>query len=128
MHEFDFGTVEQWAVFTLALLTFAFSGWRWALGEHQKINATINSQVEKRESKFDRLSDRAELKYAEASRRDAELSERITAMRAEQIEKMQPYVTRAELDRRIEKLEDAQVLGNAKLDAILHRLAGVKHP
>lgn len=126
MEHLDLGSIEQWILIILALFSQSFGLLRWVSNGFDNVYKHIDSVKKERDKQIEFVKERAELRYAEGAKRDAELSERITSTRADYMQALTQYVTRPELDRRLEKIEDALTITDSKLDAILHRLAGVK--
>lgn len=97
------------------------------LKRHDSTEKRITYLVGERNVAIENLRARADAGFAQSSQRYAELSERITREKLENLREMQPYVTRSEMDKRFERIENFQGVLNNKMDAILQRIAGVKH-
>lgn len=85
----------------------------------QRQNQTYH---DKRMQEFQNYKTVTDTKFETASRRHAELSERITASKLETFKELGGYVTRAEFERRMDRLEDLNTATNEKLDRVLARL------
>lgn len=88
-------------------------------------NKEIGDQVASRTETLNVMRTNYDARFAACSQRDAELSERITAMKLEAFRELGSYVTRAEFDKRMERLESGQYIQNAKLDTIIERISRV---
>lgn len=115
-------------VIAFAITSAQMGAVMWLSKRIDATNRVISEQVAARTNILDGVRGNSDLKFSEASKRDAELSERITAMRYEAFKELGAYVTRVEFDKRMEKLENGQFLQNSKLDMILERLSsrGIK--
>jgi hypothetical protein len=112
----------------LVAVIFALFAGGWAVFKYltvhiDKLGATMNAQHIMRMNAHEAHKTNVDARFEAAARRDAELSEKITASKYEQYKELQGYVTRAELDRRFDKQEKVQEQQSAKLDAVLSLLA-----
>jgi Spy/CpxP family protein refolding chaperone len=96
---------------------------------HERTDKIIDIHVQQRQASFEAMRATMEARFAESSKRDAELSERITSAKFDAFKELGAYITRAEFDKRMERMENTQYLQNeslrtqsSKLDAILEFL------
>jgi 5,10-methylene-tetrahydrofolate dehydrogenase/methenyl tetrahydrofolate cyclohydrolase len=118
--------IIKFSVLFVAILSLVW-GVYWSIvkqmnGDDGALNAKIDDQVEKRKTTLEALRTNYDTRFATCSQRDAELSERIATMKLEAFKELGAYVTRAEFDKRMERLESGQYIQNAKLDTILERI------
>lgn len=88
-----------------------------------ELKETMDRQHEIRMMAHEQHKTNVDAKFEAAGRRDAELSERITLEKFNSFKELQGFVTRAELDRRMDKQDQKQDELGKKLDAVLHLLA-----
>lgn len=116
--------VELWHVVTAFFAVIA-GGWAALLYVHKlfdRLDTKMTDQHDTRVATHEQFKNISEANFAGLRQKDAELALSIATMRLEVAKESQNYVTRAELDRRMERLEDIQGVQNNKLDELLRRL------
>jgi hypothetical protein len=105
--------------YALAIIV-AIAGSAWKIVHHidSRVDATAKTNAryhEQRTLAFDTFKTNIDARFELASRRDAELSERITAARLEQYRELGGYVTKADFEKRMDRMQEI-------LETILERL------
>ena len=116
--------VELWHI--LAVFGAVIAGLWTAIAYVNKmfndLDAKMTRQHEARTTSHDNFRAASESNFAGLRQKDAELALNIATLRLEVAREAQNFVTREELDRRMERLENFQVVQNNKLDEIIRRL------
>jgi hypothetical protein len=117
--------LELWHLLTLGF-TLVGGGWAfivWVSSRFENLDAKMTKQHEARILTQEQHKNVSDANFARLGQKDAELALSIATLRLEVAKESQNFVTRAELDRRMERLEDIQGVQNNKLDEIIRHVA-----
>jgi len=109
----------------IGLLTIGWAVFLYLRSEDKEVVTRLDGHVDMHARQLDTLRTTVETRYADTVLKLAAVSEQLTNEKIERIQDNRDYVSRAEFDRRFERVEDALHIQDTKIDEVLRHVSGL---